>query len=153
MNPLPVLVQNARGLALVEVDGQAVITAKNLAEGLEYKSEKAVLMIVNRNRASFKDGGVYDLSRGGQSDHSCRGSQSITPCDTLVVRLLTHGRLPPDGMGGGGLHLTASEGVRQPFAQRPHNRGFTISNIQCKHNVRRVSETMTQTADQLRYMV
>lgn len=96
MNNLPVLVKNSIGMELVEVDGQAVITAKNMADSLDYENENAIHVIFSRNKESFKDGGICDLVRGFQSESPC-----LKPCDTLLVRMLTPGR--SDGQGGGGL--------------------------------------------------
>lgn len=88
---LPILVQD-RTLSLVEVDGQAVVTASDLAKGLEYKDEKAVNRLFTRNKSAFRDFGLYDLTRGGQSDHPLIG-------DTALLRFLTPSA--PDGHGGG----------------------------------------------------
>jgi hypothetical protein len=96
MNALPVLVKNSIGMELVEVDGQAVITAKNMADSLDYENEKAIHVIFSRNKESFKDGGIRDLVRGFQSETPC-----LKPCDTFLVCMLTSGR--SDGQGGGGL--------------------------------------------------
>jgi hypothetical protein len=93
MNTLPILIKNSKGMALVEVDGQAVITAKNMAESLEYKSEKAILMTVKRNKASFRDAGVFDITRG------CQNVTPLSGFDTAIVRLLTPSA--SDGRGGG----------------------------------------------------
>lgn len=97
-NPFPILIKNTNGLTLVEVDGQAVVTASNLAKGLEYKDERSVRMIFTRNEMSFRDFGIYDLSRGDQIDPPCSLPKNT---DTALVRIMTSGR--PDGNGGGGL--------------------------------------------------
>ena len=105
MNTLPILIQNSKGMALVEVDGQAVITAKNMAEGLEYKNEKAIHVIITRNKESFRDAGVFDMTRGHQIDAPCDptgGFQAETPLagfDTALVRMFVRGR--SDGSGDG----------------------------------------------------
>lgn len=98
MNPFPTLVKNNTGMALVEVDGQAVVTAPNLSKGLGYKDGKSVQRIFTRNKASFRDFGVLDLSRVSQFDHPC---SLLQKADTALVRIQTEGR--PDGNGGGGL--------------------------------------------------
>jgi prophage antirepressor-like protein len=111
MNPLPILAKNTSGMALVEVDGQAVVSASDLSKGLEYKDDKAVNRVFTRNQKSFRDFGLFDLSRDVQNESPCvestRGGQVDHPCsipktcDTALVRVLTPGR--PDGNGGGGL--------------------------------------------------
>ncbi len=90
---LPILVQNKR-LSLVEVDGQAVVTAADLAKGLEYKNERSVRNIFARNKDSFHDFGVYDMTRGHQIDATLPKT-----CDTALVRMLTPSA--DDGHGGG----------------------------------------------------
>lgn len=96
MNSFPVLAQNAGGMALVEVDGQAVVTASDLAKGLEYKNERSVRNIFIRNKASFRDFGVLDMTRG----HHIDAPLELTPkTDTALVRINTPSAA--DGHGGG----------------------------------------------------
>ncbi len=78
MELLPVIAEQEE-LRLVAVDGQPVVTARDLARALGYRSEKAILMIVSRNRKSFKE--------------PERGYQIVTPFDTAVVELETPGGL------------------------------------------------------------
>ncbi len=96
MNLLPILAKNTSGMALVEVDGQAVVTASDLSKGLEYKDERSVRKIYSRNKSSFCDFGLYDLSRGGQIDPPLSIPKT---CDTALVRILTPSA--QDGRGGG----------------------------------------------------
>ncbi|NLI12192.1 MAG: hypothetical protein GX425_06125 [Peptococcaceae bacterium] len=51
---LPVLAQDGE-LSVVSVDGQPVVTARDLARALGYVREDAVRKILNRNWASFKE--------------------------------------------------------------------------------------------------
>jgi prophage antirepressor-like protein len=99
MDMLPILVKNSSGMELVEVDGQAVVTAKNLANSLNYKDERSILRIFNRNKASFKDYGVFDLTGVCQTDTSLRCGQIDHTLDTALVRFITPSA--SDGHGGG----------------------------------------------------
>lgn len=98
MNILPILAKHTSGMELVEVDGQAVVTAQNLAAALEYKSEKAVRRIFTRNRKAFRDYGVYDMTRVSQfdapfSDSKTRGGQIDTPLSNSQTRVC-HSDIP-----------------------------------------------------------
>jgi|GEM_PF-2104509 len=101
MNTLPILVQG-KNLSLVEVDGQAVITAADMAKGLGYQHERSVRILFERNKASFRDFGVYDLTRGHQFDAPL-ASDNDQPLprdiDTALVQILTPSAA--DGRGGG----------------------------------------------------
>lgn len=90
---LPILIKD-RNLALVEVDGQAVVTSANLSKCLEYKKDQAVVKIFNRHKKSFRDYGLYDLSRVSQN-----GTPLPRHIDTALVRMLTPAAA--DGRGGG----------------------------------------------------
>jgi hypothetical protein len=92
---LPVLARNLKGLEVVEAGGVAVVTSQNLAKSLGYRKENAVTKIYNRDKESFKDGGVFDLSGRG-----CQfGSPFSEKFDTALVRLYTPSAA--DGRGGG----------------------------------------------------
>jgi len=54
---LPVLAQR-NDMRIVEVDGQPVVTARDLAGALGYSDERTVNRIITRNRESF---GQHDL--------------------------------------------------------------------------------------------
>lgn len=58
---LPVLAQREE-MRIVEVDGQPVVTARDLARALEYKNERAVTTIYYRNKDSFKESDVMVLN-------------------------------------------------------------------------------------------
>jgi len=53
---MPVLAQQ-EDMRIVWVDGQPVVTARDLARALEYKEEGAIRIILHRNRESFKERG------------------------------------------------------------------------------------------------
>ncbi|SHJ59222.1 BRO family protein [Desulfofundulus thermosubterraneus] len=53
-NVLPVLAERSE-VRIVEVDGQPVVTARDLARALGYQKERAILNLVNRNKESFTD--------------------------------------------------------------------------------------------------
>ena len=69
---LPVLAQR-EDMRIVEVDGQPVVTARDMARALEYADERSVHRIYNRNKDSFRE----------------RGHQFDSPYDTGVVNLTT----------------------------------------------------------------
>lgn len=61
---LPVLAQK-NDMRIVEVEGQPVVTARDLAKALEYRKDNAVTKIYDRDRNSFtdKDSFVVDMRR------------------------------------------------------------------------------------------
>ena len=64
MNILPILAQR-NDMRIMEVDGQPVVTARDLARALGYSKDNAVVKIYDRNVGSFidRDSFVVDMRR------------------------------------------------------------------------------------------
>ncbi|MBE3584877.1 MAG: hypothetical protein IMW94_01645 [Thermoanaerobacter sp.] len=93
MEVLPVLASSG-DCRIVEVDGQPVVTARDLARALGYAHENAVVRLFNRNKESFKERGsqidsTCGLKEGYQIDNTLNCSE--LKYDTGVVEIDTPG--------------------------------------------------------------
>ncbi|MBI4620611.1 MAG: hypothetical protein HY739_10680 [Desulfobacterales bacterium] len=86
MNILPILVKNSQDISLVELQGHAVITARDMAKALNYKDERAIHKITSRHKKSFMDAGLINPENGDKlNPHFDTCVVNLTPqlLDTL----------------------------------------------------------------------
>jgi len=83
---LPVLAQR-EDMRIVEVDGQPVVTARDLARALGYAHENAVVRLFNRNRESFKE--VRSQIDSGVEKYDTGEIEIQTPAGARRIRYFT----------------------------------------------------------------